>query len=258
MIQAVVVTLECWPLAIAQMAGIICRRKLRLATFLEIYDCRENRAKYQSEKFGKLDGYSLTLAAAWALEDMGPGAAQLLSVISLFTPASIPQEILTKTPERAHLDSYPLNANEFASAIEKIESCSIISQQTGLNSEDPVDISIHPLIQEVVRGQLLKNAGSIVSTFKAAVGLMTGVWPYDTLPFYGYHDSDKIRRRDSCERLLPQVSQLVRFYQSLDDTVRSECISEDFLNLLSEIGWYDCTSHTDLRTNVANMMVMGQ
>ncbi|KAK7928259.1 tetratricopeptide repeat domain-containing protein [Apiospora marii] len=238
MLRTVVVKLECWPLAIAQMAGIICRRNLPLAKFLEIYDCRENRSKYQSQKFGKMDGYSLTLAAAWALDDMSPGAAQLLSVISLFTPASIPQEILTSTPERAKLVSYPLNAGDFYSEIEKIESCSIIAHRTGLHSEDPIEISIHPLIQEVVRGQLLHSKETIVSTFNAAVGLMTGVWPFETLPFYGFHDFDKIQRRDCCERLLPQVTQLVQFYQSLNGLARGECTTEDMLNLLSEIGWY--------------------
>ncbi|KAK8043214.1 hypothetical protein PG994_013697 [Apiospora phragmitis] len=178
----------------------------------------------------------LTLAAAWALEDMSPGAGQLLSVISLFTPASIPQEILTTTPERADLVSYPSNAEEFFSEIEKIESCSIITQQAGLHSDDPEEISIHPLIQEVVRGQLLNSKESIVSTFKAAVGLMTGVWPFETLPFYGFHDFDKIQRRDCCERLLPQVTQLVQFYQNLDGTVRNACTTENLLNLMSEIG----------------------
>ncbi|KAK8128617.1 tetratricopeptide repeat domain-containing protein [Apiospora sp. TS-2023a] len=238
MLQTVVVKLECWPLAIAQMAGIICRRNLPLATFVEIYDCRENRSKYQSQKFGKMDGYSLTLAAAWALEDMSPGAAQLLSVISLFTPASIPQEILTTTPERAKLVSYPLNAGDFYSEIEKIESCSIIAHRTGLHSDDPIEISIHPLIQEVVRGQLLHSKESIVAAFNAAVGLMTGVWPFETLPFYGFHDFDKIQRRDCCERLLPQVTQLVQFYLTLDGPARKECTTEDLLNLMSEIGWY--------------------
>ncbi|XXH04594.1 hypothetical protein Hte_011011 [Hypoxylon texense] len=239
-LRQAVTKLECWPLAIAQMAGIMYREKLSLSKFLEIYESREHRLRYHSARTGNLHGgYNLTLTSAWALEEMSLGAAQLLSVISMLAPASIPVDILTTTPERASLPGYPLDSGAYYQEIETIESRSIISQQTGENAYDPVDLSIHPLIQEVVRGQLLKNEDDVISVFNAAVGLMTGVWPFETLPFYGYHDFDRVDRREQCDKLLPHVTQLSRFYETLiSEEAKRKCTTEDFLNILSEIAWY--------------------
>lgn len=237
-LRQAVTKLGCWPLAIAQMAGIMHREKLSLSKFLEIYETREHRFRYHSARVGNLHGgYNLTLTSAWALENMSPGAAQLLSVISMLAPASIPEDILTKTPERAKLPGYPLESGAYHPEIETIESRSIISQQTGENADDPVDLSIHPLIQEVIRGQLLKKKDEVVSIFNAAVGLMTGVWPFETLPFHGFHDFDRVERREQCDKLLPHTKQLSRFYETLSEETRRGCTTVDFLNILSEIAW---------------------
>lgn len=237
-LHRVVTTLECWPLAIAQMAGIIGRRKLSLSKFLEDYKSDKDRSNYHSKKSGKLDGYALTLTAAWALKDMSLGAAQILSVISLLAPASIPEEILTKKPELAQLPAYPLGSAEYYREIEKIESCSIITQQPGPTADDPMELSIHPLIQEVVRGQLLKNDDRIVSVFNATVRLMTAVWPFETLPFYGFHEFNRVQRWDQCDKILPHATQLRQLYEVFSDDTRQRCTTSDFLNILNEISWY--------------------
>lgn len=239
LLQRAVAKLGYWPLAIAKMAVIMQRQKLSLFKFLEIYESREHRFNYHSARVGNLHGgYTLTLTAAWALEDMSQGAAQLLSVISLLAPESIPEEILTKAPEKANLPGYPLDSGAYSREIEAIEARSIISQQIGENAYDPVDLSIHPLIQEVVRGQLLKNDDEVVSVFNAAIGLIAGVWPFETLPFYGYHDFDRVERREQCDKLLPHTTQLIRFYESLPEEPKRKCITVDLLNILSEIAWY--------------------
>lgn len=242
-LRPVVTTLECWPLSIAQMASIIGRRKLSLSKFLEVYKSDKNRANYHSKRSGKLDGYALTLSAAWALKDMSLGAAQLLSIISLLAPASIPEEILTKKPELAQLPSYPLESDRYYREIEKIESCSIITQQRGPKAEDPMELSIHPLIQEVVRGQLLNNDDQIVSVFNATVRLMTAVWPFETLPFYGFHEFNRVQRWEQCDKILPHASQLRQLYEAFSDDIRQRCTTKDFLNILNEISWYVETIH---------------
>lgn len=243
-LRQVVLKLDCWPLAIAQIGGIVCRRKQSLGRFLEIYESAECRHQYHSTKVGHLHGgYALTLTAAWALEDIAKGdggcegAPALLSVISLLAPESIPESLLTKTPERAELPDYPLTATKYYEAIQRIESCSVISYQKQDSASESVDISIHPLIQDVVRGQLLMEENIIVSTFNTAIGLMTGVWPFETLPFYGFRDPDLIWRRGECDKLLPHITQLVRFYKTLSGNTRRKCTTVDFLNILTEIAW---------------------
>lgn len=243
-LRQVVTKLDCWPLAIAQMAGIVCRRKQSLGRFLEIYESPECRHQYHSMKVGHLHGgYALTLTAAWALEDIAQGdggcegAPQLLSVISLLAPESIPESLLMRTPERAKIPGYPLTTTQYYEAIQRIESCSVISYQRQDNARESVDISIHPLIQDVVRGQLLMEEETIFSTFNTAIGLMTGVWPFETLPFYGFRDPDVIWNRGECDKLLPHITQLVRFYKTLPEATRRKCTTVDFLNILTEIGW---------------------
>ncbi|KAF9888438.1 hypothetical protein FE257_008716 [Aspergillus nanangensis] len=234
----VAMTLEYWPLAIAQMAGIIGRQKLSLTKFLEVYKSDKDRYNYHLKKSGKLDGYTLTLAAAWALKDMSLGAARLLSVISLLAPASIPEEILTTKPEQAQLSGYPLDSANYCREIEKIESCSIITQLPGLTADDPMELSIHPLIQEVLRGQLMKNDDEIVSVFNATVRLLTTVWPFETLPFYGFHEFNRVKRWERCDKILPHATQLSWLYEEFSDNTRQKCITDDFLNILNEISWY--------------------
>lgn len=243
-LRQVVMKLDCWPLAIAQIAGIVCRRKQSLGRFFEIYESPECRHQYHFMKVGHLyGGYALTLTAAWALEDIAKGdegcegAPPLLSVISLLAPESIPESLLTKTPERARLSDYPLTATQYYAAIQRIESCSVISYQRQHNAKESVDVSIHPLIQDIVRGQLLMEENTIVSTFNAAIALMTGVWPFETLPFYGFRDRDRIWRRGECDKLLPHITQLARFYKTLPGATRRKCTTADFLNILTEIGW---------------------
>ncbi|KAI1339138.1 hypothetical protein F5Y15DRAFT_384912 [Xylariaceae sp. FL0016] len=238
-LQQAVEKLRCWPLAIAQMAGIMHRERISVARFLEIYETREHRYRYHSTRFGNMHGgYKMTLATAWALEGMSLGAAQLLSVISMLAPASIPEEVLTKTPDRSGLPDYPLDIGAYCQERERILSLSIVSQPSGDSSQDLGELSIHPLIQEVVRGQLLKNGNQMVSTFNAAIGLLTGVWPFETLPFYGFHDFDGIQRREQCDKLLPHATQLARFYETLSDELKRRCTSVDLLSIFSEIAWY--------------------
>lgn len=228
--------LECWPLAIVQVCGIIARRKLTLSNFLEEYRGLLERAEYHRTKAGIQHGYLVTLTANWALEGLLPEAARILSVISLLHPTAIQEGILISLPEKAGLPDYPQSQSAYSKALRQLESSSIITRRSATGIE-PAELSIHPFIQDVVRGQLLTTDIGIVAVFNATVRLLTAIWPFETLPSHGYQEVNKLARRAICDRNLPHINSLRRIYDSLPIHARQSCANEDFLNLLSEMGW---------------------
>ena len=78
--------LNCFPLAIVQMSGVIWRRALSLEDFLEIYCEEVERSDLHDMRVWTLQGYGHTLASVWALEKLGPGASCILSSLSLLDP----------------------------------------------------------------------------------------------------------------------------------------------------------------------------
>ena len=228
--------LECWPLAIVQVSGTITRRKLTLSNFLEEYRGLLERANYHRTKAGMQHGYLVTLTANWALEGLLPEAARVLSVISLLHPSAIQEDILISLPEKAGLPDYPQSQSAYSKALTQLESSSIITRRPATAIE-PAELSIHPFIQDVVRGQLLTTGIGIVAIFNAAVRLLTTIWPFETLPSYGYQEVNKLSRRAICDRNLPHINSLRRVYDSLPIHDRQSCANLDFLNLLNEMGW---------------------
>ena len=85
----IVKKLDCFPLAIVQMSGVMWRRNLSLTEFLEIYGEEVERSKLHDVKIGTQQGYSHTLTSVWALESLGPGASCILSSLSLLDPDCI-------------------------------------------------------------------------------------------------------------------------------------------------------------------------
>lgn len=238
--------LECWPLAIVQVSGTITRRKLTLSNFLEEYRGLLERANYHRTKAGMQHGYLVTLTTNWALEGLLPEAARILSVISLLHPSAIEEEILISLPEKARLPDYPQTQSAYSKALTQLESSSIITRRPATAIE-PAELSIHPFIQDVVRGQLFVSSSraasqettkiGIVAVFNATVRLLTTIWPFETLPSYGYQEVNKLSRRAICDRNLPHIKSLRRIYDSFPIHARQSCANIDFLNLLNEMGW---------------------
>ena len=219
------------------MTGTINRRKITLSDFLEGYEGVLERAEYHSTKAGMQHGYLVTLTSNCALEGLLPEAARLLSIISLLNPSSIQEEILISLPEKAGLPDYPQTRSAYSKAFTKLESGSITTRRPAIGNE-PAELSIHPFIQDVVSGQLLKAGINLVAVFNATVRLFATVWPFETLPSFGYQEVNLSARRVICGRYLPHIQILRRVYDSLPSSDRQSCANIDYVNLLSKMGWY--------------------
>jgi hypothetical protein len=233
-LKQIVKRLDCFPLAIVQMAGVMRRRRLTPAKFLDIYDRQLEHSEFYDLKVGSQHGYSLTLASIWSLENLSVGAAQLLSVISFLDPHLIPEEILTSKPERAKLEGYPTSGSAFARDLTELVQASIVRRNELFESNE---LSMHPLIQEVVRGQLLEQTCKFAAAFTGITGLLTGVWPYVTTPQIGYPAYDRVDRWNQCETMLRHIGQLRQIFERLPSEERKKCVTSDFLWLLAEVAW---------------------
>lgn len=229
--------LDCYPLAIVHMAGVMRRLGFAPARFLEVYQSEYQRRDLHALRVGTRHGYGLTLAAMWALEDLSAGAARLLAVISLLDSGSISQEILTTAPERTKLEDYP--SLDFELRLSELTSSSIVLRKEYPATHAHTEIFIHSLTQDVVRSQLLESESQSVAVFNATIGLLTAVWPYVTQPQFGYHAYDRIARWDQCEKILPHIKRMREMYGIFSEPVRACCATLDFLDLLSEVAWYD-------------------
>ena len=237
-LMQLVTKLDCYPLAIVQMAGAMARRGYSQSKFLQVYDNEVRRAELLRLRAGVQHGYkSLTLAGAWALKDMHPGAARILSVISLFVPSSISEEILTKAPKEANLEDYP-DELEFDDRLSELTSSYIVYRRKPTESQDHAVITTHYLIQDVVRSQLLAgDVDQFVKVFNGAVKLLSSVWPHVTRPQQGYAAHNRVDRWELCDTLLPHVKRMRRIFETLNERIRSQCATFEFLELFSEASW---------------------
>ena len=232
--------LDCYPLAIVHMAGVMRRLGYAPARFLQVYQSEYQRGDLHALKVGTRHGYGLTLAAMWALKDMSAGAARLLAVISLLDSGSIFEEILTTAPERTKLEDYP--SLDFEHKLSELTSSSHVLRKEHSATHGHTEITIHSLTQDVVRSQLLESESQSVAVFNATIGLLTAVWPYVTQPQFGYHAYNRIARWDQCEKILPHIKRMREMYGILSKSVRACCATLDYLDLLSEVAWYDSST----------------
>ena len=229
--------LDCYPLALVHMAGVMRRLGYAPARFLQVYQKEYQRGSLYALKVGTRHGYGVTLAALWTLEDLSAGAAQLLSIISLLDSKSISEEIFTTAPERTKLDDYP--SFDFEHKLSELTSSSIVLRKEHSTIHGYTEYTVHPLTQDVVRSQLLQSESQSVAVFNATTGLLTAVWPHMTQPQFGYHASNGTARWDQCEKILPHISRMREIYGILSQSARARCATLEYLDLLSEVAWYD-------------------
>ncbi|VUC32070.1 unnamed protein product [Clonostachys rosea] len=140
-----------YPLAIAQMAGVILARDLSFTEFLDMYSEEKERREMLGISEGQsvsLRRYNQTLGTVWALDDLKKGRA-LLEVLSLLDPDSIPESLLEKNPACIDWDRYPNQSLEYSKARGELLSRSLIYR-----NRDKKTLRIHRLIQDTVRAQM--------------------------------------------------------------------------------------------------------
>lgn len=232
----VVQTLEYWPLVIVQIAGKMQRLKQTPSRFLSIYRNQFNRYNYYDEIEMIQDGYMTPLSSLWSLKDFKPTAARMLSVISLLLPDSVPEFVLEDTSGEAQLEGYPA-ADQYDFAISELEKHSIVTRVDSCAGGR--EISVHPVIQEVIRSQLLSEDHSFKDVFKSTIRLLMALWDYQSVPTTKYREPALAEkpRWERCNILLPHMGQVRAMFELLPEDDRRACITEKFFYMMNEAGW---------------------
>lgn len=232
-LSQVVKVLGCWPLAIVQMAGKMRRLKQTPTKFLLIYGKEHERYRYHRSLELHQDGYDHSFASIWSLDDLDPHVAALLSIISLLSPDAIPEFVLEDEDENARWSNYPSGDN-YVWTISELEKSSTVNRTTSARLSE---ITIHSLIQEVVRSQLLEHEAQFVQAFKTVVRLLMAKWPQETKPTTYWCEYAKFSRWEQCNLLLPHLSRVRKIFELLHEKTKVSAIFEEYLYLLSEVSW---------------------
>ena len=227
--------LDCFPLAIVQMAGIIQRRNLLLADFLEVYDHETARAELHHLKVGPQSGYSLTLATAWSLEGLSLGAWQILSITSILDPVCIQEEILVlgSLDSEFAFPGFPTVKSAYFRDLAELTQSSILSRNA-----DQKELSIHRVVQDVVKSRLLQSEEDFTTVFKATVTLLSSQWPFVTKPVIGRPKYQEVDRWDQCEKILPHTIKLRDTFEHINEAMQAQCATRALAWLLADSAWW--------------------
>ena len=168
----VVQALGRYPLAIAQMSGVILVRDLSFIEFLELYSQDIERREMLGISEGQsssLRRYNQTLGTVWALDDLKEGRA-LLEVISFLDPDSIPESLLEKNPACRDWDRYPKTSLEYSKARAELLSRSLIYR-----NRDRKTLRVHRLIQDTVRTQM--DDATFNDVYSRVLDMIAARWP---------------------------------------------------------------------------------
>jgi hypothetical protein len=210
------------PLAITQMAGIINRRALSLAEFLDQVQQGKFEEFHSLQLGPQMRDYKHSLATVWAFEQLLAGPLALLDVISLLDPGPIGEEILRRGGEKVKLKGYPRTPDEYLDARSALIHSSLITK----NSKSAA-LLVHRLTQDVARFRM--NVTRFHAVFEAAVVLISEVWRPE--PLHKRYETTRWREH---EAILPHIWGLRNLYvKSKSEFVASLA----FAKLLNNVAW---------------------
>lgn len=193
--MALATRLDCVPLAISQIAGLIKVFQMNLGRFLVFYDRDPIMRKLIGVKLPRLgDPYEHSLSTVWALEKLPPNALSFLRVLSFLDPGSIQESLI----------SYHLPDRALSRVDQILAQQDLIKRSLFRKSQDGERLEIHALVQDLVRMKMKPD--DIARTIAVTACMLTHAYPSKILR-YDY-DSTSL---DASENLLPHVMKLYDF-----------------------------------------------
>ncbi|KAM3426309.1 hypothetical protein MY4824_010031 [Beauveria thailandica] len=134
------------PLAISQMAGIICRQDLTMAEFLELFTDHEEHATLYETKFdSNLVTYRHSLSSVWAFEKLKPQARTLLELISFLDPDIIGEDLLMEASASLLCESFSFKKSNYIEARTELMQSSLVRRE-----KKKQQISVHRIVQDAL------------------------------------------------------------------------------------------------------------
>jgi hypothetical protein len=222
--------LNCYPLAIAQIAPVIVRNDLTFNEFLERYEKEVYRTDLIINKLGKqkpVSGYNYSLATVFALDNLRKSQLllDLIAVLDLEEIASLrPQKNLLLLDHLASLsldksnvsgdsvdEQHSSTLDEFPQTIEAYEEArgELIGASLVTRERNKKKVFVHRIVQDVTRSRMSNTRFNKVYTY--ALYLISTVWPYEEFSFA--NETDTWARRSELNPHLLKLAKLGGRYE---------------------------------------------
>ncbi|KAL2200742.1 tetratricopeptide repeat domain-containing protein [Corynascus similis CBS 632.67] len=231
------------PLAIAQMAGIICRQDLSLSEFQSIYEEDDDRmALYGTTYKTSTKGYEHSIATVWAFEKLSLEAKGLLKLMLFLDPDVIQESILFDAAALMFATS-SFTRPKFNEARAELSQSSLIRRHRQKTVLSDYHISVHRLVQDAIRSTISDE--EMVSIFETMVDLLWHTWPpampaptkpSSLLQHEVANTRYSIARYPLCAALYPHVLRLKQLWPLV--TSCSDSTKIRLAALLTDAAWY--------------------
>ena len=227
------------PLAISQMAGVICRQDLTLPEFLELYTDHEEHSNLYETKFdANLITYPHSLSTVWAFEKLKPHARQLLELISFLDPDFIGEDLLIEASVTLLSDGAQFRKSAYIEARTDLLQSSLVQRD-----KQRQQLSVHRIVQEVIMTTM--DEFKKRSMFDLIVRTLWADWPSampkpSKEPELPQPKSSggrlHVGRWPVCAAIYPHVLRIHQLWSTISDL--SDATKLHFAKLLNEAAWY--------------------
>lgn len=172
------------PLAIVTMAGVITRKNITFAEFLQEYKEGHSHATLFDTMLSPhyAHGYERTIASAYGLDNLEYGR-DLLDVLSFFDPDGISEDIILDNDAHTVMDMTSLSRSSYQEARTELLQSSLITRNRNDKS-----LTVHRLTQDNARAKMRPDRYEQV--FTTTLQLLAEVWPYgEEFGFLSYKKS---------------------------------------------------------------------
>jgi hypothetical protein len=236
--------LDCFPLALAQMAGIVRDRTLSLRQFEELYEEATNRRKFYSTQVRIPEPYRDNIASLWSLVKLPKaGSLAIIAIVTVLHHECISDDLMMNNIQdvrqniRKLLPCYPDSMEEYLENLNPLISASVVRR-----NEARTEFSIHRITQDAISVDEDKRFPGLDPILRAAVILLSAQWPFVLHPFatstVGYYKTQTTDRWGRCERLAPHIFRVMHEFGHLSPIDLQRAVTFEYCLLLLELSWY--------------------
>ncbi|KAK1834717.1 hypothetical protein QBC39DRAFT_8629 [Podospora conica] len=192
--------LDCLPIAILHVAGVIESQDLTFEEALSRYE-KDLTILKDAEQAMAIGTYAQTLPTVWALDGLPPPALALLQVLALLDHDRIRESMLKNDAAHHLVESFPLAA-DFDEVRPTLGKSSLVSRNKNTKT-----LSVHHVVQDVTRQKMSKE--EFGNSFRAAVALLVEDWQFDRNNSFGHRLDDW----QVAVNVVPHISRLVAHFR---------------------------------------------
>ena len=220
----VVEVLDCIPLALRQMAGIMKYRDISFQEFMKMYKTESTHSDLFAEQVKtQTADYQYNLSTVWGLHLLEQDSATLMNILSLLDPDHISEGLLQVTKE-AHVANFLTDYGSYTKARAKLWRLSLISR-----IKKKQELKIHRIVQATARTMMTSKDWCVA--FKTACALLLASWPKNKRVWNYTTDT-----WNACDKILPHMVKLVDHYEQFEYDTKI-LNDTNFVRLLIYSGW---------------------